>query len=231
MPSKSINQIVGELSFDKKLLAAGSLLMIVSAFLPWYQDLDSFRTGDMFLGISGPMYLAGFSLIALAALNLAFIYADYSGRKIPKLPVKKHVLFMFTGIFAFYALILVNSVYFHPKFGVNITLKQSQFGMFLSFISAALITFGGYLSMKDKAGILKEFRDETAEQLISVPAQERNPEKSIRKEIKEKQMPNEPVVSPEGIEQMQMENLTPAAEPVATATPVKHDSQIYRMDL
>lgn len=222
-----------ELSFDKKLVTAGSVLMIASAFLPWYQDLDSFRTGDMFLGVSGPMYLAGFSLLALAAVNLFLVYAGYAGIKLPRLPAKKHVFFMFTGIFAFYALILVNSVYFHPKFGINITLKQSQFGMFLAFISAALITFGGYLSMKDKEVILKEFREKTADPLI--PVQERNPEKNIRKEVRR---PAD--VNPESVEQMQMESMTPSpvmeAVPVVEPAPIrpageKTDAQIYRMDL
>lgn len=229
MPSKRLNQIVRELSFDKKILTAGSLLMIISAVLPWYQDLDSFRTGDMFLGINGPLYLVGFSLIALAAINLALIYSEFTGIKIPRLPVKKHVFFMFTGIFAFYALILVNSAYFHPKFGINITLKQSQFGMLLAFFSAAMITIGGYLSMKDKGAILQEFREKAEEPLIDVPVQERNPEKIIRKEATERRGMTEVPVKTEPVAQMQMGH--------AVTDENEHDHrekqnhQTYRMDL
>jgi len=231
MPTKRLGKIVHDLSFEKKLITAGSLLMIISAVLPWYQDLDSFRTGDMFLGISGPLYLAGFSLIILAVVNLALVYADFTGLKIPRLPVKKHVLYMFTGIFTFYALFLVNSVYFHPKFGINITLKQSQFGMFMAFVSASLITIGGYLSMKDRGEILKEFQDTATDQMIAVPMQERNPEKNIRKDVNERRGSREIPVSPEAIEQMQMENLSPKVEPVSDTATENRKPQTYRMDL
>lgn len=231
MPTKRLNQIVRELSFDKKLIVAGSFLLIISAVLPWYQDLDSFRTGDMFLGISGPLYLAGFSLIILGVINLGLVYAEFTGMKIPRLPVKKHVLYMFTGIFAFYALFLVNSVYFHPKFGINITMKQSQFGMFMAFISAGLITIGGYMSMKDRGEILKDFQEKTSEPMIAIPMQARNPGKNIRKNVNERRGSYEVPVSPEAIEQMQMENAAPVIEPVADVIPAQRDPQTYRMDL
>jgi len=250
MPTKRLNQIFKELSFDKKLLGIGSLIMIISVFLPWYQDLDSFKTGDMFLGITGPAYLAGVSLLLLAGMNLFLLSMDYLGKKISWLPMKNGVFYMFVGIFALYVLVLVNSVYFHAKFGVNITLKQSQFGMFTAFIAAGLITVGGYLSLQDKGAILKEFREKTQEPMIKVPEQDRKPEKGIKSTQSEETVKEDVPVNAESVEQMQMGSVEektanidePAAEPVAARVSAaveptsddpeqKDPPQPYRMDL
>ncbi len=157
MPAKRINEIIGQLSFAKKLLFAGSALMVISLFLPWYNDIDTFKTGDMFLGLTGPLYFAGFSLLAVAILNLSMVFIESPTGKLPRFNVKISTLHLASGIFSFYTLILVCSVYFHAKFGVNITIKQSDFGMFFAFIASSLLTIGGYLTSRDRTVALKEF--------------------------------------------------------------------------
>ena len=104
MPTKNISQIFTELPFEKKLLGVGSALLILSLFLPWYQDLDSFKTGDMFLGITGPLYLAGYSMLILAAINIAMLIAEINGKKIPYITVKPSAFFFATGLFTFFML-------------------------------------------------------------------------------------------------------------------------------
>ncbi|MBU0668299.1 hypothetical protein KJ951_02545 [Patescibacteria group bacterium] len=216
MPTKNISQIFGELSFEKKLLGVGSVLLILSLFLPWYQDLDSFKTGDMFLGITGPLYLAGYSLLILAAINIAMLFAEINGRKIPYLSVKPSAFYFATGLFAFFMLLVVNSVYFHAKFGINITLKQSQFGMFFAFIASSFITIGGYLSTRDKASLLREFEDETRDPLIEFPKQEK-PRENIRTNVS-----TEPAMDPVQIQQ----DVSSAASASG-----KKSVQPYRLDL
>lgn len=174
MPSKRLAQVFQDLSFEKKLLGIGSLVLVLSLFLPWYQDLDSFKTGDMFLGVTGPLYLAGLSLLAMGAGNLVFMYMEINNKKMPLLNMKFSTFYFISGVFAFFMLLLVNSVYFHPKFGINITLKQSQFGMFFAFIASSFITIGGYLASRDKATLLKEFREEIEQdEFIHLPKQEK----------------------------------------------------------
>jgi hypothetical protein len=181
MPVKRIQQVVQELSFEKKLLAAGSLLMLISVFLPWYQDIDSFKTGDMFLGINGPLYLVGASILVLAATDLGLVISDSMGRKISLFGLKHSTFFLGSGLVCFYLLMVVNSVYFHPKFGFNITVKESQFGMFFAFIAASLMTIGGYLSTREKSAILKEFQEKARENLIQLPNQDaRKPKENLR---------------------------------------------------
>ena len=61
------------LDVTKKLVLVGSAIAVVSVFLPWYKDIDKFRTGDMFLGISGPLYLAGLIVLLTAGASLGII--------------------------------------------------------------------------------------------------------------------------------------------------------------
>jgi hypothetical protein len=182
MPAKRINQLLKDLSFEKKLLGAGSLLLALSVFFPWYQDLDSFKTGDIFLGITGPLYLVGFSLFALAVINIALIVSDELGKKIPFFTLRPSSFFLASGLITFYLLMVINSIYFHNKFGVNITVKESQFGMFLAFIAASLMTIGGYLTGREKKTILKEFQERAQEPLIKIPdpVDIRKPKENLR---------------------------------------------------
>lgn len=181
MPTQRINDLIGGLSFAKKLLFAGSVLMIISLFLPWYSDIDTFKTGDMFLGLTGPLYLAGFSLLGVAILNLSMVFMQSSTGKLTHIPVKASTLHLASGIFAFYLLILVNSVYFHAKFGVNITIKQSDFGMFFAFIASSLLTIGGYLTSRDRTVAMKEFEQVAAEPILTMPvADMRKPKENLR---------------------------------------------------
>lgn len=169
------------LPFAKKLLGVGLILMLVSLFLPWYQDLDSFKTGDMFLGITGPLYLAGVSLLLMVAANIALMIMEVYDRKPDFLKVKSAHVFLASGIFAFYILMIVNSVYFHQKFGVNITIKQSGFGMFFAFISASLITIGGYLAGRDRVAAVHEFEKEANADLVKAPIiEQRKPAGGLR---------------------------------------------------
>ena len=163
MPNPRLTQIIAELPFERKIVGVGSILMLVSLFFPWYQDLDSFRTGDTFTGLTGPMYFAGFTFLVIAGLSITALVMDHFDRKLPLLKIKTARLHLVGGVVSFYLLLLIGSVYFHPAFGVNITLKQSGFGMFIAYAAAALLTLGGYLEGRGKAAI-QDFENETREQ-------------------------------------------------------------------
>ncbi len=168
MPNPRITEIINALSFEKKLLSAGAALMIISLFLPWYQDIDTFRIGETFSGLNGPLYLIGYTLLALSGISIALIVSDYLNKKIPYFKFKPSTFHLGNGIASFYLLFVVNSAYFDHSFGVNIALKQSQFGMFMAFVSAALVTIGGYYSTRERRSALKHFEEETNE--IVMPA-------------------------------------------------------------
>lgn len=222
MPSKRLAQVFQDLPFEKKLLGIGSLLLVLSLFLPWYQDLDSFKTGDMFLGVTGPLYLAGLSLLAMGVGNLVFMYMEMNKKKMPILNMKFSTFYFMSGIFAFFMLLLVNSVYFHPKFGINITLKQSQFGMFFAFIASSFITIGGYLASRDKATLLKEFREEIEQdEFIHLPKQEK-----AQQNIRANEPSTPPAQNPAEVQQQVQQQTEEIKNDEQRSNP-----QPYRMDL
>lgn len=256
MPNPRLTQIIAELPFEKKIVGGGALLMLIGLFFPWYQDLDSFRTGDTFSGLSGPMYLVGFSFLLIASFSILVLVMDYLDKKVPLFKVKTAKLHFWSGIISFYLLFLVGSVYFHPAFGVNITLKQSGVGMFIAYASAALLTIGGYLEGRGKAAV-KEFEKETREEMVapevergrpmprenlrSVSSMERAPYSGVRGSGM--RHPSQDVRQPaslEKVEQPAMDLQTPVAqepEVVAAASQSGESddkepkSQPYRMDL
>lgn len=133
-----------------KMIGIGSLILLISTILPWYADLDSYRIGDQFLGITGPASFVGIAILLLSGLSLWIFSYHLFERHVPRLPVREAILHLFVSIESLFLLVLVNSIYFHPKFGVNITLKETRFGMTIAFIGAIVLLIGGYLQNKEE---------------------------------------------------------------------------------
>jgi len=152
MPKDSIVDKFGRLPFGLKLVSVGSFLTFVSVVLPWYADLDTFNTGDKFIGLSGPLYLLGFLIMALAGTALILSALRVLGKKLPDLPLEEAHFHIFVGAMSMFLLIITSSIYFHSKFGVNITMKEMRFGMIMAFLGAGLVLFGG-LSLNKMRGV------------------------------------------------------------------------------
>ncbi|MEK7171677.1 MAG: hypothetical protein AAB739_02090 [Patescibacteria group bacterium] len=131
-----------------KLIGVGSLILAISTLLPWYADLDSYRIGDQFLGITGPASFVGIVILLLSAGSLYLFGYRLLERRVPRLPVREAIFHLFVGIESLFLLLMVNSIFFHPKFGVNITLKESRFGMTLAIIGSAVLVVGAYFQNK-----------------------------------------------------------------------------------
>ncbi|MBN1494983.1 hypothetical protein JW911_04585 [Candidatus Peregrinibacteria bacterium] len=162
MPTQKIQDKFTNLPLPYKLVGIGALIAFIGVFLPWYKDIDQFKTGDQFNGISGPLYLIGYIVIALSLFNLIFAGFHFLEKKLPSLPLKESLLYILSGAFSLFLLIITNSVYFHPKFGINIASKDVQFGMIFAFIGAMLIVIGGVLQNRERgtARMIEEFRSE-----------------------------------------------------------------------
>lgn len=144
--------IWSKLSSDQKLNIIGSTLLIISLFANWFSDKDVFRSGDTFSGLNGPLYLMGYSMLILAAGNLLLSLAQAI-----KFPIIKNInksntgkLQMAIGFGTMYLLVLINSVYFHPQFGLNVLSKKSEAGVLLALVASVLICVGGYLAYRQK---------------------------------------------------------------------------------
>ncbi len=133
-----------------KFVGIGSFLTIVSTILPWYQDLDTFKTGDKFIGLSGPLYLLGFLVLAFAIASFSMTAYKFFNKKLPKLPLSEEYFNIASGAMCLFLLVIASSIYFHPKFGVNITMKEIRFGMMLTFLGSAITLIGGIMQTKKR---------------------------------------------------------------------------------
>lgn len=140
-----------------KFIGIGALILVISTLLPWYADLDSYKIGDEFLGITGPASFVGIVILLLSGLSLWIFSYRFFERHVPRLPVREAILHIFVAVESLFLLLLVNSIFFHPKFGVNITLKESRFGMTFAIIGAIILLIGGYLQNREEITA----RDET----------------------------------------------------------------------
>ncbi|MDA1060341.1 MAG: hypothetical protein O3B47_00945 [bacterium] len=128
-----------QLPLMQKFILIGSALTVIGVFLPWYKDIDRFNIGDSFLGITGPLYLAGFLVLLAGMISLGLIVTQLRGKALPKLPLSERYFHVFNGVLSLLMLILAASVYFHPKFGINLTDKTAGIGMIFGFIGSAAV--------------------------------------------------------------------------------------------
>lgn len=128
----------------------GGLLTALSVFMPWYSDVDKFNIGETFLGISGPLYLAGFFVFVSGAVSMALIAMKMMEKNMPRLPMKESQMHIAGSVLSLFMLVLTASAYFHPRFGVNLTDKSLGFGMIIAFIGTGVMMLGGLLAMRAK---------------------------------------------------------------------------------
>jgi hypothetical protein len=173
MAHRRLNSAISRLDTTRKLILISTVLVGISAVLPWYEDLDAFGAGDLYLGVTGPLFLVGLMVLASAAFVSYWVLAPTLGRRLPALPIKEGALFAFLGIQDLVLLLVANSVFFHPKFGVNITLKNTKFGMIIAAAGVLLLIWSGYRLYKQeekrRSSISPEGR---LEPLIKMPTPE-----------------------------------------------------------
>lgn len=208
MKSKRSN-IWSSLSSSQKLNLIGSGLMMISLFLNWFSDTDIFRSGDTYTGLSGPLYLVGFSLLMISLLNVITTLAKALDWSIVKGLDESKIgkLQMMAGFSSMYLLLLVNSVYFSPLFGLNILSKRSEIGVMLALISTVMICIGGYLAYRKKFEIMEKVELRPTPKTVASPTVQVNSERTHMPVLNQ---PERLVNSPET--QPEMANITPVSK-------------------
>lgn len=184
MPIQRIQDKFNNLPTHQKFIGIGALIAIISSFLTWYKDIDAFDRGGAYLGITGPLYLIGYVIICLSAFSLGLTILHLLERKIPSLPVKESIVYILSGATSLFLLIIANSIYFHPQFGLNITSKEYGIGMMLAFIGAIAITTGGAMKNRESGTnrLIKEFQEEARTPYIDPVLNNFQKEQEARKE-------------------------------------------------
>ncbi|MFH1284656.1 MAG: hypothetical protein ABIH78_03660 [Candidatus Peregrinibacteria bacterium] len=184
MPNSFKNELK-RLPIHKKFVFGGALLAMISVFLPWYKDLDQFNTGDMFLGITGPLYLAGVIVLMASIASFGIILLKLLDKPAPKLPLKEDHFHVLSSGLSLFMMVLSISVFFHHKFGLNLVNKTVGIGMYLDFIGAGFIMLGAIMAVKKSDVSFEEEGD--LKPLINLNTEERlqrdiNPKEDIKNE-------------------------------------------------
>jgi hypothetical protein len=141
---------LANLPLVSKFVLVGSFLAIIGVFLPWYKDIDTFNTGEMFLGITGPLYLAGIIVLLAGITSFGMIALRLFNKPIPKLPLKEDQFYVFTSSLSLLMLIMTISVFFHNKFGISLVDKSIGIGMMMAFIGSGLVMLGAIIAIKNQ---------------------------------------------------------------------------------
>jgi len=147
---KNLKYAFSRLSRPKKVVLTTSLLASISCVMPWYNDLSVYGVSDTFLGITGPLFLAGFFVLAMSVFVTLMIGMPMMGKRFIKLPVKPSIIAMASGIQSLFLLLIVNSVFYHSKFGVSISQKGPGFGMTIAMVAVIGLIVGSYFWYKEE---------------------------------------------------------------------------------
>ncbi len=172
MSINRLKDIFLRLPLSQKLIGVGALILAVSTFFPWYSDVDSYRVGGQFSGLTGPTYMLGFAILGLAGASLWFFSYHLFERRRSRLPLKESTLQLFLSAEAAVLLLITNTVFLHPQFGVNILIREIRFGVTLAVIALGMMIVGGYLLRKEEASHADNFEGRL-EPLIKLDHQER----------------------------------------------------------
>lgn len=143
--TERIKQGYLRLSGPEKAILIGSGLTMLAPLLPWYDSMKGYIS-ETIMGISGPLFLVGVFTMIFGALTFFQLFLPMIGKSLAKRDIAQ--LANFCGFQAVLMLIISNSVFFNPDYGVSVTHKGTRFGMFFAFTGAALMIIGAYFSKK-----------------------------------------------------------------------------------
>jgi hypothetical protein len=165
--TQRIKQGFLRLPFSKKAVLLSSAALMISAVLPWYDNRNSFGVGDTYLGIEGPLFLVGALVLAFGAISFFNMFFPLMGRNFFRLKRKSGVTAMLLGIQSLLLIVVANSVFYHPSFGMNVSHKGARFGMLFAFASISVMVISGWMThRREKAG---KFDEIDADELMQNP--------------------------------------------------------------
>ncbi len=187
----SFTERLQEFPFAKKMIWLGTALILVGMIFPWYKDLDKFEVGDTFIGVNGPLYLAGVIMTIVTGVSFGVLFSEFRKNTAVKLPVRDSYFHLATAGLSALLFVLVNSVYFHSKFGTYLTEKMRGIGMFMAFAGIALMFLGGLWLMRTEK---KKLVSVHSKHLADIDADFAHDRRGEMKKIREEQKEEVPMV-------------------------------------
>jgi len=139
------------LPFVKKSVMVAGAATAVSTLMPWYDMRNSVGIGNTYLGIQGPLFVVGLLVLGFGAASFLNLFLPLAGKSFFNLKRKGGVVSMVLGAQSLLLLLVANTTFYHPDFGLALSNKTTRFGMMMAFLSAGLMVISGYFARKYEA--------------------------------------------------------------------------------
>jgi len=149
---RKIGERLLDLSLDQKLIGIGSIIVLISTYLPWYtygQLLDDIVKSKTVVlnAFSGDTFIIGYIVFLFALLSLIHIILDFLNLPLPRLPGSEPVRHIFLAGESLFLLIILLIIFnsYELSFSRGYSDGGAGFGIFIAIIGEILILVGGRL--------------------------------------------------------------------------------------
>jgi len=165
MNLRRLKHMLVRLSVEEKILGIGALLVLLSAFMPWYSM--SLTINEQSLnesGFSGDLGVIGFIIALFSIATLAFLMAEHLHVKLPNFGYKKNQIILFlTGESAFLVLL---TIAIYTKRSLLYTNAGLRFGIYVALIGACMSAFASYAQIqRNQKKDIEAFFDHSEEEI------------------------------------------------------------------
>ncbi|MFA5855371.1 MAG: hypothetical protein WC846_03785 [Candidatus Gracilibacteria bacterium] len=158
------------LPFVKKAVMVAGAATTVSTLMPWYDMRNSVGIGNTYLGVQGPLFVVGMLVLGFGAVSFLNLFLPLAGKSFFNLKRKGGATSMILGAQSLLLLLVANTTFYHPNFGLALSNKTTRFGMMMAFLSAGLMIISGYFARKYEATHGEETEFFVEEEVPSPPA-------------------------------------------------------------
>lgn len=126
----------------------GLIMSSVGLFFNWFKSVDSLSTAVSFNGFTGPVKLAGYTILAVSVYSILVLLKYLKENECEFNQLKKYYVEKWAGVTVLYLSVLAVSVYLSGDIFNNLD-KKIGVGFFIT-LSGSLITIIGTILFKTK---------------------------------------------------------------------------------
>ncbi len=157
MSLRRIKHALLRLRSEEKVIGAGALIVLISAFMPWYSVIMSYDKKSITeTGFSGDLGVVGFIVFLMSLMAILVLVGENLRIPMPQFGYKKEqILFFLMGQNAFLVLL---TIAIYTKRSLEFTNAELRFGIFAALIGAFFGAFAAFaLAQKTKKQAVTEF--------------------------------------------------------------------------
>ncbi len=179
MNLRRIKHTLLRMSAEEKVISIGSILILVSTFMPWYEIVHSYKENKIFTGLSGDLGIIGFVILLMSLFSLLIIMAENLHLPFANFGYKKEHILLFLSGESFIFSLLATAIHTKNSFGYSDA--NLRFGIYLVLIASL---FGALSAFS----MIQKNRKEEVEDFFNHEEDHQKNEK-INNKVQEKEKP------------------------------------------